>query len=303
MKKILQLSFMLLLFLADILPSMGQPRPHWNRIYIPKQPKEQPVWERFHDRSRRDTAYIDSLHPQLKGMLRWSPYIKAEQKKVITYILWNMVYVKGGTMNMGANSDQPITVHSFFINRYEVSQDEWYVIMGENPSRQRRRNTPVDQLSWFDADQFARRLADLSGLPFRLPFEAEWEYAARGGKATQGFLYAGSNEPGEVAWFRERIREQNDFISKEIGKKKPNELGLYDMSGNVYEWCMDWFEKSRPFTSSATHKEINADTYKVLRGGSFYTPESYCKITNRYGINPYRRDIDYGMRLVVSLLP
>lgn len=301
MRKQLPLFLLVFLLLMNTMPSMGQPKPQWNRF--PRRTSEEPVWERFYDQSKRDTAYIDSLHPQLEKMLHRSPYIRKEQKEVITYILWNMVYVEGGTMNMGINNNLSTTISSFFINRYEVSQDEWYVIMGENPSRQRHRNTPVDQLSWFDANRFTQRLVDLSGLPFRLPYEAEWEYAARGGKKTQGFLYAGSNEPEKVAWFRERIKEQNDFVSKDTGKKSPNELGLYDMSGNVYEWCMDWYDSYHPFTNNTVHKEVNANTYKVLRGGSFYTFEKYCTITNRYGVNPYRRDIDYGMRLVVSLLP
>lgn len=101
--------------------------------------------------------------------MHWSPTINKEQKEVIRYILWNMVYVEGGTANLGDNNNYPVDVASFFINRYEVSQDEWYVIMGENPSNQHRRNYPVDQVNWFNAQRFTQKLSQLSGLPFRLP--------------------------------------------------------------------------------------------------------------------------------------
>ena len=111
---------------------------------------------------------------------------------------------------MGENNDVPVTVGSFFINRYEVSQDEWYVIMGNNPSNQHKRDFPVDQINWYDARRFTQRLSELSGLPFRLPFEAEWEYAARGGLNTKNFIYSGSNNPEQVAWFREKYNNIPD---------------------------------------------------------------------------------------------
>lgn len=263
--------------------------------------QERPVWERYYDRCRRDRSFIDTLPSLLEKNLHWSPTVNKEQKEVIRYILWNMVYVEGGTMNMGENNAFPTTVHSFFINRYEVSQDEWYVIMGKNPSNLHRRDYPVDQICWFDAEQFTKKLSKLCGLPFRLPFEAEWEYAARGGVKTQNYIYAGSNNPTEVARFKTRIKSENTYVSQVIGKMKPNELGLYDMSGNIYEWCMDWYDKNQPFTGITDPALVGENFHKVLRGGSYYTFEKYCKITSRYGVNPHRWDIDYGLRLVISL--
>lgn len=150
-------------------------------------------------------SIIDAIPTELEKALHWSPTINKEQKAVIRYILWNMIYVEGNSINMGENNDVPVTVGSFFINRYEVSQDEWYVIMGNNPSNQHKRDFPVDQINWYDARRFTQRLSELSGLPFRLPFEAEWEYAARGGLNTKNFIYSGSNNPEQVAWFRENI--------------------------------------------------------------------------------------------------
>ena len=251
-----------------------------------------PCVNRFHN------DCFQSFYP-LEKALHWSPTINKEQKEVIRYILWNMVYVEGGTANLGDNNNYPVDVASFFINRYEVSQDEWYVIMGENPSNQHRRNYPVDQVNWFNAQRFTKKISQLSGLPFRLPFEAEWEYAARGGLKTKNFIYAGSNNAEQVAWFREKY--YNTYVSKETGTKKPNELGLYDMSGNVYEWCMDWYDRKVPFTGNIAPIIREKDTHKVLRGGSYYPFEKYCKVTSRYGVNPQRWDIDYGLRLVVSL--
>ena len=268
---------------------------------LPARRETSALWERFHDKCRRDTARVGKPHPRLEERLRWAEEATEEQKRVIRYILWNMALVEGGTLNMGENGDLPVTVSPFFINRYEVSQDEWYVITGENPSRLRRRDAPVDQIDWFDAVKFAETLTRLSGIPFRLPSEAEWEYAARGGLNTGNHRYAGSDNPEEVARFRNRNRSQNTFVASGVGSKRPNELGLYDMSGNVCEWCADWYDERRPFSSGTKPPASGEEGYKVLRGGSFYTFEKYCTVTFRYGVNPDRWDIDYGMRLAVSL--
>ena len=269
-------------------------------IILPNMAQKQKIWKAFCDKCRREKTIVGALPSQLEKALRWSPGISNEQKEVIRYILWNMVYVEGGTANLGENNDYPVNVGSFFINRYEVSQDEWYVIMGENPSNQHRRNYPVDQVNWYDTQRFTRKLSQLSGLPFRLPFEAEWEYAARGGLNTQNYIYAGSDDPTQVAWCKEKYSNENTYVSNDIGTKKPNELGLYDMSGNIYEWCMDWYDKKVPFTGNIDPDLKGIDLHKVLRGGSYYTIAKYCKITNRYGVNPLRWDIDYGLRLVIS---
>lgn len=262
--------------------------------------QERSIWKSFYDKAPRHQAIIGALPPELEQTLHWSLSVSEEQKEVIRYIVWNMVEVKGGTLNMGEGNIYPVSVASFYINRYEVSQDEWYAIMGKNPSNQHRRSYPVDQISWYDACQFTQRLSELSGLPFRLPFESEWEYAARGGLNTRNYLYSGSDNPAQVAWFREKYEIEATYVSKEIGRKKPNELGLYDMSGNIYEWCLDWYDKKVPFTGNIDPDLIGDDLHKVLRGGSYYTIDKYCKVTSRYGVNPRRWDIDYGLRLVIS---
>lgn len=150
--------------------------------------QKQQIWKPYYDKCQREKSIIDTIPSELEKALHWSPSINKEQKAVIRYILWNMVYVEGSTMNLGENNDYPINVASFFINRYEVSQDEWYVIMGENPSNQHKRDYPVDRINWYDAQRFTKKLSELSGVSFRLPFEAEWEYAARGGLNTKNHL-------------------------------------------------------------------------------------------------------------------
>lgn len=142
------------------------------------------IWKRFYDRCLRDEAVITTLPPQLEKDIHWSPKISKEQKDVIRYILWNMVYMEGGTMNMG-----------------------------ENPSNQYRRDHPVDRVNWFDAQRLTEQLSKLSGLHFRLPFESEWEYAARGGNYSKNYIYADSNHPQEVAWFKEKY---DTYVSKAI---------------------------------------------------------------------------------------
>ena len=132
-----------------------------------------------------------------------------------------MVYVEGGTANLGENNDYPVNVGSFFINRYEVSQDEWYVIMGENPSNQHRRNYPVDQVNWYDTQQFTRKLSQLSGLPFRLPFEAEWEYAARGGLNTQTTFMPVAMTRHKSLGLKKKYSNENTYVSNDIGTKNP----------------------------------------------------------------------------------
>ena len=161
----------------------------------------------------------------------------------------NMVYVEGGSFHMGNNisrdcdafeDEMPIhevNTSSFYISKYEVTQEEWMFVMGNNPSLFGGSKRPVDNISWDDCQLFIKKLNELTGKQFRLPTEAEWEYAARGGKLSHGFKYAGSNIIQDVAWFE----GNSDGQTHEVGSKMPNELGLYDMSGNVFEWCQDWY--------------------------------------------------------------
>lgn len=264
-----------------------------------QQPEPLP-WDRYYTSCPRDKAAVWELPDSIENKIKWSPETTKEQKTIIRYILSNMVYVEGGDdIRLGSDKQYLISLSSFFMNRYEVSQDEWFVIMGDKPSNRLRRSYPVDQISWARAIDFVNKLQQLSGLPFNIPSEAQWEYAAKGGKYTQNYIYSGSDKANEVAWFKEHSFEP--CISEPSGRKKPNELGIYDMSGNLYEWCLDYYSE-KPFSNDGHDPvEVELLDHKVLRGGSFYTPAMYCRVTNRYGVNPQRWDIDYGVRLVLLI--
>ncbi len=219
-----------------------------------------------------------------------------------------MVFVEGGTFQMGATSEQgsdadsdekpvhSVTVTDFYIGKYEVTQAQWKAVMGNNPSRFQGDNLPVENVSWNDIQEFIKKLNRLTGKKYRLPTEAEWEYAARGGKKSKGYKYAGSNSIGEVAWYD----SNSGYETHPVGQKQPNELGLYDMSGNVWEWCQDWYGNYN--SSSQTNPSGPASgSYRVLHGGSWSYYARNCRVSNRDSNSPSSRRHNYGFRLV--LLP
>ncbi len=208
---------------------------------------------------------------------------------------FEMVPVSGGSMNIGCEDGgkdecpHPITVGNFKIGRYEITQSDWKEVMGSNPSHfnySRCAECPVEKVSWEEAMVFAKKASEKYGVRFRLPNEAEWEYAARGGAAGKGFKYAGSNRSGEVGWYHDNSEETH-----RVGQKKPNELGLYDMSGNVWEWCLDTY-KPYPGCKSRTTDD------RIIRGGSFRNYGSKGRTCNRNYMWPTKKDFSVGFRLV-----
>ena len=177
--------------------------------------------------------------------------------------------------------------------------------MGTNPSFFSGLNKPVECVSWDDCQEFIAKLNDLTGLEFRLPTEAEWEYAARGGNKRQGYKYAGSNTIDEVAWYSDNAEDvgesSRDYGTHPVGTKAPNELGLYDMSGNVWEWCSDW---RGSYSSSAQSNPTGptSGSYRMSRGGSWYVPARRCRVSYRYDYYPTSRDNYNGFRLVCTSL-
>lgn len=185
-----------------------------------------------------------------------------------------MVLVEGGTFTMGATPEQgsdadddekpvhKVTLDSFYIGKFPVTQRLWKAVMGSNPSDFKGDNLPVENVSWDDVQTFLRKLNAATGKTYRLPTEAEWEYAARGGNKSQGYKYAGSNDPDLVAWHD----GNSGNTTHEVGTRFPNELGIYDMSGNVWEWCQDW---SGSYSSSpqTNPKGPNSGSYRESRGG------------------------------------
>jgi formylglycine-generating enzyme required for sulfatase activity len=220
-----------------------------------------------------------------------------------------MIFVQGGTFTMGCTSEQgddcedvekPVhqaTISSFNIGKYEVTQAQWKAIMDHNPSYFKGDNLPVEQVRWNDIQEFIRRLNAKTGKKYRLPTEAEWEYAARGGNKSGGYKYSGSNDIDTVAWYYDSNSKKTTHA---VGTKQANELGIYDMSGNVFEWCSDWYST---YSTAAQRDPKGPKASKVsghvYRGGGWYGSASNCRVTYR-GINsPGSGYHGLGFRLVV----
>lgn len=221
----------------------------------------------------------------------------------------NMVYVSGGTFTMGGTSEQgsdayddekpthSVTLSSYYICKYEVTQALWRAVMGSNPSNFKGDNLPVENVSWNDCQTFINRLNSYTGRNFRLPTEAEWEFAARGGNYSRHYKYSGSNYISDVAWYDGNSGNR----THPIGTKQANELGLYDMSGNVYEWCSDWYGSYSSYSQNDPTGP-NSGSYRVIRGGSWCNFARYCRSSDRNGSTPGYRNRVFGLRLVLSQL-
>jgi formylglycine-generating enzyme required for sulfatase activity len=212
-----------------------------------------------------------------------------------------MVDVSGGSFIMGCNrycKDDEIPTHgvvlnSFKIGKYELTQAQWTAIMGSNPSAFNGcENCPVENVSWNEVQTFIRKLNSKTGKNYRLPTEAEWEYAARGGANTSIFTYSGSNNLDDVAWHNGNSAGK----TKPVGGKKANELGIYDMTGNVTEWCSDWYG---PYSDENQVDPIgaNSGTGRVLRGGSWNYKGEDCRVFFRGNLLPSAKQNMRGFRL------
>lgn len=225
-------------------------------------------------------------------------------------VTFTMIPVKGGTFQMGATKEQTgearkdekpvhtVTLDNFQIGETEVSQALWREVMGSNPSTYKGNDLPVTNVTWEDCQEFIKKLNERTGKQFRLPTEAEWEFAARGGTASKGYMFSGSDEVRSVAWHNRDSNRDRHNGPYAIKSKDPNELGIYDMSGNVNEWCQDWFGDytADPQTNPqgpATGKE------HVYRGGSWWYYGMSCRVSRRNsGVKDVRGVI--GLRLAMS---
>ena len=219
----------------------------------------------------------------------------------------DMVKVEAGTFMMGATSEmqnpydgekpvhQVTLTNDYYMGKYEVTQSLWQTVMGSNPSNFKGDNLPVERVSWNDSQEFINKLNSMTGRKFRLPTEAEWEYAARGGKKSRGYQYSGSRKISDVAWYRYNSRSK----THPVGMKLVNELGIYDMSGNVCEWCQDWYG---PYSNSSQTNPTGADSGngRVCRGGSWIYDAGRCCSSSRSNITASYRDGCHGLRLVLS---
>ena len=252
----------------------------------------------------------------------------ASPAEVIQALEATMVYVEGGTFMMGATEEQgndvwpnetpvhEIRLDGFYIGKFEVTQAQWKAVMGTALADMVAQNdwsayglgdnVPMYDVSWHDAVAFCARLSEVTGKTYRLPTEAEWEYAARGGQNAEGTRYAGSDDIDEVAWHEGNSwslgSEHPDFCVHAVGQKRPNGLGLYDMSGNVWEWCQDWYGEDYYASSPAFNPPgpVNG-ALRVSRGGSWCSDERYCRVSFRDNANPGIWARNLGFRVVRAL--
>ena len=217
-------------------------------------------------------------------------------------VSFKMIAVDGGTFQMGQSADgnnvtpvHSVTLSSYSIGETEVTQALWKAIMGTNPSNHQGDNLPVEQVSWNDCQTFITKLNQLTGKTFRLPTEAEWEFAAKGGTKSKGYTYSGSNTIGDVAWYYENSGSETHAVAT----KQANELGIYDMSGNVWEWCQDCYGSySDEAQTNPTGPSGGSD--RVLRSGSWSNDASYCRSAIRSNNSPSSNSVFRGFRLALS---
>ena len=225
-----------------------------------------------------------------------------------------MVHVEGGTFTMGATPEQgsdassrekpahQVTLTSYFTGQTEVTQELWVAVMGCNPSYFNGIQLPVEQVSWEDCQVFIAMLNEMTDQNFRLPTEAEWEFAARGGNESQGYKYAGGNNLASVAWYSYNdsweLRGTGYYGTHPVSTRNPNELILYDMSGNVHEWCKDWYGDYTNGDQTDPVGPLSGQT-RVYRGGNWYFDDWFCRVSFRNGLSPTNSNFGIGLRLAL----
>ena len=252
------------------------------------------------------TFAVNSSSRRVSINLQEVPVRFSDGVLTIKGVSYEMVWVEGGTFRMGATSEQgsdarsdekpvhSVTLSGYYIGKTEVTQALWKAVMGSSPSRFKGDNLPVECVSWDDCQAFIRKLNALTGQNFRLPTEAEWEFACRGGNNSRGYKYSGSNYIDNVAWYRDNSGSK----THPVATKSPNELGIYDMSGNVTEWCSDWMGD---YSSGAqtNPKGPYRGSDRVCRGGCWFNRAWCCRSSNRNFNYPTYRYSLLGLRLAL----
>ena len=227
--------------------------------------------------------------------------VEGSQTFTVNGVKFTMVPVEGGTFTMGVTSEQggyagdkahQVTLSDYYIGQTEVTQALWKAVMGSNPSFFKGDNLPVECVSWNDCQVFIQNLNQLTGKQFRLPTEAEWEYAARGGRKSRGYKYAGGNDIDSVAWYTGNSGNETHTVAT----KQANELGVYDMSGNVEEWCSDWYGDYQS-SSQSDPQGPSSGSNRVSRGGGCFNIARICRVSFRGICAPGGRYCDLGLRL------
>jgi formylglycine-generating enzyme required for sulfatase activity len=274
------------------------------------------AWQRFLETFNQDNPYSqedDTMRQEAEERISYwnsqQQIAMAPAKKLLDKITgktftdpstnMEFVYVKGGCYQMGESYNaHEVCVDDYYIGKYEVTQAQWKAIKGNNPSsfKDCGDNCPVETVNWNDAQDFIQKLNQKTGKNYRLPTEAEWEYAARSsGKSEK---YSGGNDIDSVAWYD----KNSGGKTHPVGQKKPNGLGLYDMSGNVWEWVNDWYDGDYYKNSSKNNPTgPSSGKEKVVRGGSWFNAARYAEAALWGGSVPTLRDSDKGFRLVVPV--
>ena len=232
-------------------------------------------------------------------------------EKGVSGFSFDMVYVEGGTFRMGATYDEEpvhsVTLSDYYIGKYEVTQGLWKAVMGTGVEEQMEKagvsglygvgdDYPMYYVSWDEAQEFVSKLSELTGKKYVLPTEAQWEYAARGGVKSRGYKYSGSNTIDGVAWYWGNSEEK--YSTSSVGTKLPNELGIYDMSGNVCEWCSDWYSDYSD-VSQTDPTGPSSGSCRVVRGGSWDYIAGDCRVSYRTGAGPDFRSNRAGFRVAL----
>lgn len=264
--------------------------------------------------------YVKDIENHFSNLQRRKSYLSSvESQEYFKRMrrIWGslkMKKIEGGTFSMGATEEQgrdilrielpihDVTVNTFYLSESPVTQALWVAIMESNPSSFKGEEMPVDQVSWNDCQEFIRKLNKKTGNNFRLPTEAEWEYAARGGNKSKGYRYSGSDDIELVAWCDETTNHKG---CRKVKTKRPNELGLYDMSGNICEWCADWYgdySSEAQVNPKGPEKASSDRLYygRVLRGGNWFTSANMCRVSYRMWDVPFETHKSYGFRLAFS---
>ena len=260
------------------------------------------------------TCLVDYLLYGTWGDEPVNPEEPVTETFTVNGVTFTMVAVEGGTFTMGATAEQgsdveidekpthEVTLSSYCIGQTEVTQALWQAVMGNNPSKCNggyygtNLQRPVEMVSWNDCQTFIAELNQMTGKTFRLPTEAEWEFAARGGNKSKGYRYSGSNDINAVAWYFDNAQYS---YGRRVAQKSPNELGIYDMSGNMYEWCYDYcamYESDEPQTNP---QGPATGTQRVVRSGSWYSSAAECRNSARTGDDPTAAYVHMGFRLAM----
>jgi formylglycine-generating enzyme required for sulfatase activity len=267
-------------------------------------------------KAKRDLVFVwNPIHDGYTAE-GWTISMSARYVTVEMVLIEGADFIMGDTIGSGGGDEKPlhkVKLSPYYIGKFEVNQSLWYDVTGNIPSYWKVLNLPVEQVSWYDCVEFCNKLSlkenlkpcysgsgskikcDWTANGYRLPTEAEWEYAAKGGSLSKSYLYSGGNAIDQLAW----IYENSESQTHSAANKLPNELGLYDMSGNVWEWCWDWY-RSYESKDVENPNGMPSGTFKVMRGGAWYLHESACRVSYRYSSRPAMSSYGIGLRLVRS---